>query len=148
MIDPMELHELFELRLMSSAGGRNQAYRDALAAAALTVANEAIEAHGGWFDYGQGNGGEHEVALHLRLVVASGVITVDHEFSFDGAPDARFTPWSAIRGMRVIARLPGRNADLQNLWLETKHATNIEFAGVRSAAALTDILTAIRSHLR
>lgn len=148
MIDPMELHKLIGLQLMNSAGNRNQAYRDALAAAGITVAGEEIEAHGGWFDYGQENGREHEETLHLRLIVASGVITVDHEFSFDGAPDARFTPWSAIKGMRVIARLSGRDADLRNLWLETKDAKNIEFAGVRSAAALTEILTAIRAHLR
>lgn len=147
-MEALELHALVGLNLMSSSGNRNQAYRDALASTAATVAGDEIEAHGGWFDYGQENGRKLEQSVHLRLIVASGVISLDHEFSFDGAPDARFTPWSAIHGVRAIARLAGTQTDLRNVWLETANASTIEFAGVQSTTVLTELLTAVRAHLR
>lgn len=147
-MDAMELHALVGLRLTNSSGNRNQAYRDALASAAAMVAGNEVEAYGGWFNYGQENGRDLEVSVHLRLIVASGLITLDHDFAFDGAPDARFTPWSAIHGVRAIARLAGSRTDLQNLWLETTHSSNIDFAGMQSTAAMADILSAVRAHLR
>lgn len=148
MKDPMELHEILDIRLMNSNGGRNEAYRSALAAASLAVGEEDVEASGAWFDYGvEGPEKDREISVHLRLVVASGVIVVDHEFSFDGAPHAHFVPWSRVRSLKLIASFVGRTADLRNVWLQTD-GDDIEFAGVPAGDAIGGILTAIRRHLR
>lgn len=99
-----------------------------------------------WFD-GYDADGEKADAVHVRAILAGGVITLDYEFSFDGAPDARLLPWSRVRALRVIAGR-SKQTTIANAWLETDDGQNIEFAGVANHQGFAEIVSAVRNFLQ
>jgi hypothetical protein len=142
----IELRARFGLDLSHDGLGASDSYRRALAAVAAVLDDENVEAHAAWFDHGSQ---EVEVGVHIRLVTPRGVVTLDHDFSFDGYPDARFIPWSQVTQLNVIANSlegPPRLA-IDNSWLETKTG-RIEFAGAKSAEEHTVLVRAVRRYLR
>lgn len=145
---PADVHEELNLAFTFGTPDTYKTFSHALSSLAILVSDEAVEASGAWFDYGhvaEYSGDEAEVAVHARLITSSGVITLDHEFSFDGAPDARFIPWSRVRELRIIAMRLNQPL-LRNMWLETDSG-RIEFAGVASHDALLKCATAVRRYL-
>lgn len=116
----------------------------ALGSVSALVGEDKIEGHASWHDDVMSGGNESD-GVHIRLIVAGGVITLDYDFSFDGYPDARFVPWSRVRALRVIAD-PGRQTVVTNAWLETEDK-DIEFAGAREDL-FADLVGAIRRNLR
>lgn len=147
---PSDLHEKLGTSLRFATADGQKAYSDALSSLVTLVGDEEVEAFGAWFDYGSveeyASDVEAEVAVHVRLLTASGIVTLDHEFSFDGAPDARFIPWSRFTELRVIAR--NLNGPIvRNLWLETS-SYRVEFAGVESHKLLSECVRSVRRHLR
>lgn len=146
MATELALREKFGLNLSHNAPGAGDSYRRALASVAAVLADETVEAHAAWFDRGSAN---LEIGVHLRLVTPTGVIALDHDFSLDGSPDARFMPWSQVTQLTAIADSPEGASFIiiRNSWLETK-VGRIEFAGVDSAEEHAVLVRAIRQHLR
>jgi hypothetical protein len=140
-----ELHEKFGLELSHNGSGVGDSFRRALAAVAGVLDDENVEAHAAWFDYGAKN---LEIGVHLRLVTPRGVIALDHDFSYDGYPDARFLPWSQVTQLNVIADSPEGTprTTINNSWLETT-VGRVEFAGAHSAEHAVLVRT-VRRYLR
>lgn len=136
MLTPQEVHAELKLHLGSPQQGRSEKYRLSLASVADLILDETPEAIVGWFDYEDTT----EVAVHVRVLTPKGLITLDHEFAFDGSPDARLLPWSRVQAIRVIART-GNAVNLTNAWFETELGT-VEFAGARSD---DDIMAVVRT---
>jgi len=96
----------------------------ALGSVSALVGEDTIEGHASWLDDLMTE--TDPTGVHIRVLVGGGVVTLDYEFDFDGAPDARFLPWSRVHGLHVIAR-PDRQTVISNAWLKTEDQ-DIEFA--------------------
>lgn len=147
-MDAMDLHERLEIALVRPVGSASSDYRDALASLSAALGDEEPEAVAAWFGYGMHPeiDGETALSVHVRLLTAGGVITLDHEFSFDGAPDARRIAWSRVQEVRIIARFNNRENRVQNVWLETELG-RIEFAGASSPRQFEEIANTVRQYL-
>jgi hypothetical protein len=145
MTTAMELHDRLGLALSRSDTDTRDDYTRALAAVAATLDDEAVQAHAAWFDSDVNSGAE--IAVHVRVLTAKGIITVDHEFSFDGYPDARFLPWSQVTQLNVIADGLQQTPRVRNAWVETTIG-RIEFAGADSAERFVALVQATRRYLQ
>lgn len=141
-MNPHDLRQ--QLGLQAIVGNRGHAFLGALAAVIALIGDEKVEARAAWFD-DYDSSEDTAGGVHIRAITATGVITLDYEFSFDGGADARFLPWSRVRALRVIAE-PDRQTRVANAWLETD-GENIEFAGAGSTLHFAEIVGAIRKHL-
>ncbi|HWV49295.1 MAG TPA: hypothetical protein VN035_07550 [Microbacterium sp.] len=142
MMTPNELRQHLGLRSLEGEDGRM--LLGALGSVSAVLGDEKIEGHASWFDDLMSDP-DKATGVHLRVLVADGVISLDYDFSFRGYPDARFLPWSRVRALRVIAE-PGRQTVVANAWLETEEG-DIEFAGARKDL-FDEIVRAVRQHLR
>lgn len=142
MLNPNDLRQKIGLDGLNGTDGRM--LRSALGAASSLLGEDKLDAYGAWFDHGVDDP-EAAEGVHVRLLTATGVITVDYEFSFDGYPDAQLLPWSRVQTVRVIAA-PGRQTVVRNVWLETK-VGRVEFAGVQDAGMLASVVDASRRAL-
>jgi hypothetical protein len=150
MATVMELRGTFGLDLSHDGPGAGDSFSRAVAAVAAVLDDENVEAHAAWFDRSvDRHDAGLEIGVHLRLITAKGVITLDHEFSFRGHPDARFIPWSQVTQLNVIAHsLEGSPLiTIDNSWLESKLG-RVEFAGADSAEKHAVLVRAIRRYLR
>lgn len=120
---PNELRQRLALPELDAT--RAPMLRSALGSVAIILGDDKIEAEVTWFDPGEDE--DEPERLHLRVFSPAGVIAVDHEFSFDGLPHARLTPWSQVESLQVIADR-GRQSVVLNAWLTTK-AGQVELAG-------------------
>jgi hypothetical protein len=147
MMKAWELQEKLRIMLARPVGHSNDMYRDALASLAALVDDDEIEAYAAWFDYGhvEQAQGEVEIGVHTRLLLATGVVTLDHDFSFDGSPHANFIPWSRIDTLSVIAGISGDDPQITNAWLEFRMG-RVEFAGARPSH-LEAIVASARKYL-
>ncbi len=125
MMTPNELRR--HLGLASLDNSNDRMLLAALGSVSALVGEDPIEGHASWLDDLVPATGP--TGVHIRVLVPGGVITLDYEFDSDGSPDARFIPWSRIRGVHVIAR-PQRQTVIANAWLTTEDE-NVEFAGAR-----------------
>ncbi|WP_157593799.1 hypothetical protein [Rathayibacter tritici] len=137
-MSPLELHEAIGLRLSSSRSG----YGNALASLATALGPEDLAANAAWFDHDT----KGESSVHVRLITSTAILTLDHDFSFDGAPVARVIAWTSVHELNVIAR-SFDDPTAVNLWLEGP-VGRIEFAGEASPAKLEACLLAVRKFLR
>lgn len=142
MMNPNDLRQQLRLRTLEEHDDAHMAL-GAFGSVSATIGDEDIEAHASWYDDTMSGGGKAS-GLHIRVVVAGGVITLDHEFSMDAYPDAKFIPWSRIRSLSVIAE-PGRQTVVANAWIETEDGI-VEFAGA-FRDEFPKVVRAIRQHL-
>lgn len=142
MMNPNDLRQHLRLRTLDENDDANMAL-SAFGAVSAVIGDDAIEGHASWYDDMMTDGGK-ATGLHIRVVVAGGVITLDHDFSMDAYPDAKFVPWSRIRSLSVIAE-PRRQTVVANAWLEAEEGI-IEFAGAFKDE-LPSLLRATRRHL-
>lgn len=142
MLNPNDLRQKIGLDGLNGTNG--EMFRSALGAASSLLGEDKLDAYGCWFDQGAGEAAAPE-GVHVRLLTATGVITVDYEFSFDGYPDAQLLPWARVQAVRVIAA-PGRQTVVRNVWLETE-VGRVEFAGIQDAELLASVVGASRRAL-
>lgn len=142
MKNPNELRQYLVLRTLDEDAD-DRMLLGALGSVSALLGDDNIEAHASWLDDTMSNGGKAD-GVHIRVIVADGVITVDHDFSFDGYPHARFLPWSRVRALKVIAE-PRRQTSILNAWLETDEK-DVEFAGAIKND-FSQIVRAVRRHL-
>ncbi len=145
MMTPNELRQHLGLRTLPADDNSNgRMLLAALGSVSALIGEDKIEGHASWHDDMMSDGDESD-GVHIRVIVASGVIALDYDFSFDGYPDAKFVPWSRIRALRVIAE-PGRQTVIANAWIETED-TDIELAGARKDL-FAELVRAVRRNLR
>lgn len=145
MTTAMELHDRLGLTLSRGDTDSRDDYLRSLAAVAATLDDEEVQAHAAWFDSDVNSGAD--TAVHVRVLTARGIITLDHEFSFDGYPDARFLPWSQVTQLNVIAHGLQQTPRVDNAWVETTIG-RIEFAGADSADQSVALVQATRRYLQ
>ncbi|GAA1420481.1 hypothetical protein [Agrococcus citreus] len=152
MLDPHALHEQFHLALTGTHPDASATYRSALAAVTMLVGDDEIEGRSAWLDYGHvGTGAsarESEIAVHLRVLTRSGIIRLDQDFDFNGAPDAHLIPWSQVIRLHVIAKNESAEPTPVNVWVETSTAGRVEFHGTPVPRALTAIIESVRRNTR
>ena len=128
MMTPKELRQSLDMVLGSPGDKASSDFRSALGAATALILDDDLQACGGWFDYDPEK--QREVGLHLRVLTAGGVITVDHDFALDAAPAARLLAWSRVTAINVVAR-DAFESIIDNMSFETEQGV-IEFGGLRA----------------
>lgn len=141
-MNPSDLRRILLLEPLAKEHARM--LTSALGGVSALIGADKIEGHASWFDDFE-TPEDAPDAVHIRVLTAGGVITLDYDFSFDGLPDARLLSWSRVRALRVIAK-PGPQVSPTNAWLETD-GDNIEFAGAANAELISDLIAASRKYL-
>lgn len=142
MLTPNELKQRIGLA-RDLSGTHAPTLRSAHGAVAAILEEDTIEAAVTWFDAGESD--DSPAGVHIRLLVEAGLILLDHEFSSDDAPDARFVPWSRVHALHVVAD-NGRQSVPVDAWLFSQ-AGRVELAG-GGRAQLEGAIRTAKKYLR